>query len=122
MNKLSTGNIFSITNEELTKKITQYWKITSIIEKSYRVIRCSKTGKEFKDINGFQISFIDNAIDNLNSNVKLITTSQIGLKANIDNGIQSGKNKRRINFLKHRISKDQLELKQLSIGTTNSIT
>jgi len=122
---LSVGDVFSRVEKNWNKITIHYWKVTFIYNpesfphNSYHVIRCSKTGKEFRDRNGFSISYIDKAIQNPNSDIKLITKSEVGTKANIDNGVDTARMKRRVTFLQARIQKDTKELEGLLTTLSN---
>jgi hypothetical protein len=83
---------------------------------TYRVIRCSKTGKEFKDVNGFSTDidrFFTGKEDASFTIVKQAT--EVGTKADIDKGIESGKVKRRIQYLENKIDKYNKELERLKL-------
>ena len=113
MTKYSNGTVLEIAKDGKV----QYWKILGCYSKgnktyeSYQVIRCSKTGKEFRETNGFQTSWIDNAV--AVGDIKVMTNSAAGTKADIDDGIESGKKKRRISYLQARIESDTKELEML---------
>ena len=94
MAKRSIGDVFQCDGV--------YWKITGAPRGigygySYPVIRCTKTGKEFRATNGFSVSFVDSLPEDQ------IIKSDVGIKANIDAGIEITKRKNRINFLNRKI-------------------
>jgi hypothetical protein len=89
-----------------------YWKITGAPRGigygySYPVIRCTKTGKEFKATNGFSVSFIDSLPEDQ------IFNCGVGVKADIDRSVEITKRKNRINFLTRKICAYERELKKL---------
>jgi hypothetical protein len=90
-----------------------YWKITGEPRRSgsysasYPVIKCTKTGKEFKTTNGFNVTFVDSIPEDQ------IIKSDVGVKANITGGIEITKRKNRINFLTKKICAYERELKEL---------
>lgn len=110
--KYEAGTIFAVPNEKKTGFV--YWKITNAprsnqwSHSSYPVVKCNKNGLEFKETNGYSINFVDN----LNSE-NIIKVVEVGTKANIDEGIESGVKKRRIEWLKNAIKEYQKELKEL---------
>jgi len=119
---LKKGDVFSriVKKFPLGEKtfITQYWKVTDEPRKSwinrdgysYPVVRCSKTGKEYKDKNGFCTSIDAKLNDPECNEYQYIGNFEPGKKANIDNGIKTGKIKRRISYLIGRITSDTKEL------------
>ena len=92
-----------------------YWKILStridgffrLAETYYNVIKCSKTGKEYRMTTGFRAEWIHECIEDLR--IKVITVSPIGIKADIEEGVR----KRRIQHLEARIMNDTVELSKL---------
>lgn len=99
------------------KETHSFWKITGPSRRvlganSYPVIKCSKWGKEFKETNGFSSAAVD-ALSEHQVYRPINDNEGLGNKAVIDDGIKSGIKKRRIAFLKKRISKDEKELADL---------
>lgn len=94
------GDIFFIAG--------RYWKVTGPKRGAFfPVIRCSKNGKEFTDINGFFDRYLETApaalfIKNVSEQIKVSR-----------DGVNSGRQKRRIAYLKNRIANDQKELAKL---------
>lgn len=92
------------------KSASSYWKIIGGVTKSgmlgetYPVIKCSKTGKEFRELNRFGRSYVEN---------RVIIGIFLGEKADIDDGVESGIKKRRIQYLKKKIESFTKELKEL---------
>lgn len=80
-----------------------------------RVQKCSKNGKLYKHLNAFHISVLEGLFNGVKyPDLQLIRQGGgTPVKANIDNGIESGKRKRRIQFLQSRIKTDTEELLQL---------
>jgi len=122
MPTLFVGDVISMIYKDYNKSIQQYWKVERIGQSfisqgdSYYVRRCTKTGKEFRDHNGFDAKWIDKALQNPNSNIKLVLKATIvGVKADLDNGILIGKMKRRVSFLQNRIALDTKELAELML-------
>ena len=114
--KLTAGP--SLQRTEGTK--ISNWKITGISSSnpsgyvSYSVLRCSKTGKEFREDNGFGAEWVDEDIENgTGGEFKVVGTSPVGVKADLDTGIKAGVRARRIQFLKIRIESDKNELRKL---------
>jgi hypothetical protein len=110
-NPLPIGTVFSKTVIK-----TKYWKITGNPRSSfskeyyvYPVVRCTKTGKEFKETNGFDV----NAVHENKDTFKIIGIVSIGTKANIDNGNKIGAMKRRIDYLNARILRDRDKIKSI---------
>lgn len=95
-----------------------YWKITGIQkslgkEETYRVIKCTETGKEFKLINGFYILSVHDEIKKGEHGLFKVV-GQIKCDAKVStNGKSAGIKKRRINWLKSAIISYQKELEQL---------
>jgi len=121
---LNVGDIFS--KQSMYEGPLTYWKVTSVDEKGWQhlwtyhvircVIRCTKTGKEFKDVNGFSTDidrFFTGKEDARFAIVKRAT--EVGTKADIDKGIESGKVKRRIQYLENKIDKYNKELERLKL-------
>lgn len=115
---LNVGDVFC---EQYPGLPAHYWKVTRFYtsfnnQTSYSVIRCTKNGKEFKDHNGFLTSidtlFHQSQFDGLPFTL-IKRATPVGLKANIDQGISSGKRLRRIQYLENRIANDTKELNQL---------
>lgn len=79
------------------------------------VKKCSKTGKLYKYSNGFEVTALEAAFKGEKYNSFEIIRRGGGTpeKANIENGIESGKIKRRIRFLENRIIHDNKELLEL---------
>lgn len=130
---LNVGDIFSREIRFGYKpNKTEYWKVTGYRKPqkrgwmastvwSYKVIKCSKNGKEYKETNGFSCA-IDESLPNAPTTptrehqadyniVKRGTT--VGEKANLDHGLQVGKTKRRIDYLVARIENDKAEVERL---------
>ena len=100
----------------IVKYKKSYWLITDVYKTgSYvSVIKCSKTGKTYKEANGFPKYIIEKLIAGEKDNsFELIRVGGKAQKANIEDGIESGKRKRRIQFLEARIKSDTEELKSL---------
>lgn len=105
MPRLSVGDIFSVqyTNWNQTSTL-EHWKVTAINkiwndDFKYQVIRCSKTGKEFRKTNSFSTNIDKHfgvPLDGWSYNI-VKQGSTVGDKANIDSGIESGKLQRRLN-------------------------
>ena len=95
-----------------------YWKITGIQkslgkEETYRVIKCTEQGKEFKLINGFYILSVHAEIKKGEHGLfKVVGQVKHGVKVSTD-GKSKGINKRRINWLKSAIASYQKELEEL---------
>jgi hypothetical protein len=62
-------------------------------------------------ITGFRAEWIHSCIED--SRIKVITVSPIGIKADIEDGIEEGVRKRRIQHLEARIMNDTVELSKL---------
>ena len=115
MNILENGTVLEMPKLE----VIEYWKITgthggrSQDWTSYSVIRCSKTGKEFRfpDKNGFNVQWVYTGIKT--GIIRIVTQSDVGTKANIDQGIVDGVRKRRIEYLRKSIEEMQSELERL---------
>lgn len=97
-----------------------YWKVRYISHTgymgqvpSYSCIRCSKTGKEFKDTNGFTCDWVDREITKSTQWKLQSEGSDLGIKANIKEGNKIGAKKRRITYLRERIAADTLALASL---------
>lgn len=85
-----------------------YWKITSVDRQGYYpVIKCSKTGKEYRDTNGFAHQFVDKLDDSA------FVNTDVGVKADIDKGVKITQTKLRIAFLEDRIHRDIIEAAKL---------
>jgi hypothetical protein len=108
--KMSIGDVFK------KEYSGEYWKVTGYNFPNrfnelggYQVIKCSKTGKEFKEINGFSLA-IDNYIGIEGASYTIIQrATQVGIKADT-NGIETGKLKRRAQYLQRKIESYQKEL------------
>jgi len=106
--KYSAGTIFK-NNDNGT---TVYWKITGEPVRfcgsySYPVIRCNKNGLEFKETNGYGVNYVNDYPE------RIVKKVEVGIKASIDDGIESGVKKRRIQFLENAIKEYQKELNEL---------
>lgn len=94
-------------------KVIEHWKITGPAHvtfcpgRSYPVIKCTKTGKEFKSTNGFSSTYVLSLW-----NQGLLFKSENNEKASTD-GIKSGIRKRRINHLVETMNKMVAELNEL---------
>ena len=114
--KIPVGTVLNVQGD------SGYWKIMGEpIAYPDRVFiypckKCSKTGKEFRYTNGFNCSWIHKGLKD--GTVKIITSSNVGTKADIDSGIVDGKKKRRIQYLKARIENMQKELARLENKTS----
>ena len=125
------GTVICLKTEQWrsTKKVwvTQYWKINGPLRenywagpgaKSYPVIRCTKTGKEFKNTNGFGSRWIDSLPDGPGSEdaphdeyiVGVFNDAERVSTANKQRGID----KRRADYLHSRILHDAKELRKLA--------
>jgi len=97
--------------------VTEYWKITGNPYNkgdSYPVIKCSKKGKEFRETNGFSVSFVSSLKENKEGcSDGWIIGSFSSEKAKIDEGIMSATRLRRIQYLQDKISAYQKELNDL---------
>lgn len=71
---------------------------------SYPVIRCNKNGREFKEVNGFNVLSVKEE--------NIVGTAPLGIKVSTD-GIDSGNIKRKIKFLENRINEYNIELLKL---------
>lgn len=98
-----------------------YYKVVEVFYRSSqwtgfncRVIKCTKTGKEFSDTNGFTLDFVRKYKDN--NEGFYATTSDKCKTDNIDEGIK----KRRITYLKNAIQQYQKELKKLENINANN--
>ena len=123
---LNPGDIFSIDSYDYRgNKKRVYWKVTDIRQyketSSYQVVKCSKTGKEYKDRNGFSTT-IDKIL--LNEPIAISRDNRVdfnivkrntvvGVKANLEPGLATGKIKRRRDYLVARIETDKRELQKL---------
>jgi hypothetical protein len=121
---LNVGDIFS--KQSMHGGPLTYWKVTSVDEKgwqhlwTYHVIRCTKTGKEFKDVNGFSTDIDRYFRQEKGSEFNIVKrATEVGTKANIDKGIESGKVKRRIQYLENKIDRYSKELERLKLGLSN---
>ena len=117
MTKYPNGTVLKM----LRNGKSEHWKITesraSIIAQdrfSYQCIRCSPTGKEFRDMNGFGEQWVSDEVSK--GNIRILMNSAVGVKANIDEGIESGVKKRRIEYLKQSIAAMTSELARLEFG------
>ena len=108
---LNIGDVFCIQHTA-PKLSPKYWKVTDIrIHKpgtitwddSYLVISCSRTGKEYKQTNGFSTG-IDQYFYKPFSIYSIITrNTQVGIKASTK-GKESGKLKRRLNYCTAKVN------------------
>lgn len=93
-----------------------FWKVTGPVRSSfgdgfsYPVIKSSKGGKEFREQNGFRA---EKVIQAWRESGEPDVINTVGLKADIDAGIQDANKKRRIQFLEERIARDTAELQKL---------
>lgn len=120
---LTVGSIFGVKYESNNKSGINYWKVTSIRLDpcnwpSYKVIRCTKTGKEFKDVNGFSCN-IDRYLEQPNADYAIVKLGgPVGTKVDFgpaDRGLKMGAMKRRVKFLQARIDCDTKELADLML-------
>ena len=131
---MDIGDIFSVVLYDYRGNKTSHYKVVGFYEPgfsrttwSYNVIKCTKTGKEFKARNGYSASidkalvvpaFIPTVDRQVNYRiVKRATT--IGEKANIENGLITGGIRRRLDYLKARIENDKKELGKLEVNLAN---
>jgi len=120
MPKLSVGDIFSVLcNRWNQTTVLKYWKVTEIGKSfwdnglTYQVILCSKTGKEFRNTTGFSTT-IDQKFGAPDSRYTIVKQGgTVGDKANIDQGILTGKTKRRLQYLRARVAKDTAEIQRI---------
>jgi hypothetical protein len=78
------------------------------------VIKCSAKGKEYKDKNGYTKDFLNDISKNpVGHPVGWVVGVFDPKKANIDDGIESGKRIRRIQYLERKIVQFQKELEEL---------
>lgn len=111
--KHAVGTVFFVSDG-----VRHYWKITDVHDAfgrlSYGVVRCSKTGKEYRDTNGFGVDALDAALDMPNNpKAGLVGVDDGREKADIEGGVEEGNRKRRIRFLRQRIEDDGEELRRL---------
>jgi len=120
---LTVGSIFSVKYEGYHHSGIKYWKVTSIGTDScnipfYNVIRCTKTGKEFLEVNSFSC-IIDNYFGKPESIYNIVKLNgPVGNKVDFgpnERGLKIGAMKRRISFLQNRIDKDTKELAELML-------
>jgi hypothetical protein len=101
----------------IIKKKNSYYMITNATpyDGYVRVQKCSKKGKLYKYTNGFHISVLQGLFNGLPyPDFELIRRGgETPVNANIEDGIESGKRKRRIQFLQNRIKTDTDELLKL---------
>jgi hypothetical protein len=114
---VAIGSVLRISHNGMVK----HWKVTGVPRvflgsPSYPVVKCTKLGSEYRITNGWCARFIDTEIAKSDGAVKLERIVPVGMKANLDGGIESGKKKRRIAFLKAKIEQYQKELKELEAG------
>lgn len=71
---------------------------------SYPVIKCTSTGREFKQTNSFTASYIE---------TQAVLYDSVSNGKVLQDGIEAGRIKRRMSFLEARIADDNKELEQL---------
>jgi hypothetical protein len=97
---LNIGDVFRV---QFKGESPTCWKVTGFrkpgslfYDGGYQVIRCSRTGKEFKQVNGFSTN-IDQYLDKTDSPYSIVAKgTPVGLKASTE-GKESGKLQRRLN-------------------------
>ena len=123
---LQPGDIFSVDHYDYRGNKRVYWKVTAIRQynetSSYSVIKCSKTGKEYKRNIGYSCD-IDKTLPNKPVTVNrdhqvdyniVKRNTVVGVKANLEPGLATGKIKRRLDYLTARIETDKRELQKLT--------
>ncbi len=99
-----------------------YWKVLEIrpsmfnkFQSTYYSIRCTKTGKEYKDTNGFYVDYVNAELTKPDGMWTIVGAGpvKVGTKANIDKGNKIGAKKRRIAYLEASINSDVKEYNQL---------
>jgi len=122
---LKPGDIFSVDHYDYRGNKRVYWKVTAIRQynetSSYSVIKCSKTGKEYKRMIGYSCD-IDKTLPNKPMTVSrdhqvdyniVKRNTAVGVKADIDHGLKVGKLKRRLGYLQARMESDKAEVYQV---------
>jgi hypothetical protein len=92
------------------KRDGSYWKVTgkprmAILLESYPAIRCTKTGKEFKQTNFFSCTFVDRLPWEPGVKFKPAPAGKVSIT-----GRERGDIKRAITYLKGQIARDQKRL------------
>lgn len=107
--KDSQGNIWKVTGppKGINPRYPHY-------RGSYPVIRSTKTGKEFKEINGFVVDYVEEVFEGTSTRGEMLKGPDYSKPEKVDDsGIETGRDKRRIKFLENRIAKDTEELSML---------
>jgi hypothetical protein len=112
MKDLETGTVIQLARDGKNG----YWKVVGEYStfhdmQIYNVIKCSKTGKSFRNETGFRKGYIHECI--ADGRATVVATGTQGLKANLAAGIAEGKRKRRIGYLEARMACDAKELEKL---------
>lgn len=95
---------------------SSFWKVTGLPHRSfgdsfsYPVIVCSSRGKEFRKTNGIDTKHV---LTKWREAGEPMINNTVGLKADIDAGIEDGVRKRRIQHLRDTIASAQRELAEL---------